>query len=91
LRRQQTSDGKEVVDLWLKNTLSEGYKAQASSRWATGKSSKWKPAEDNDLDDGSQITSKTRSYSVMVYWYGKPNSSFMAEQSYAGDNAFRLQ
>ena len=38
--------------------LTEGYKAQASSRWATGKSSKWKPAEDNDLDDGSRITSK---------------------------------
>jgi len=73
LRRQQTSDGKDVVDLWRNNIRTEECNAQASVQWDTGKSSKWKPAEDNDLDDGSQIALKLRSYSVMVYWYGKPN------------------
>ena len=68
LRRQQSSDGNGVVDLWQKNIRTEECNAQTSVQWDTGKSSKWKPAEDNNLDDGSQITSKTRSYSVMVYW-----------------------
>ena len=52
--RQQNLDGDGVVNLWLKNTLAEGYKAQTSVRWDTGKSSKWKPAGDNDSDDGSR-------------------------------------
>jgi phosphopantothenoylcysteine decarboxylase/phosphopantothenate--cysteine ligase len=68
VRRQQSSDGNGVVDLWQKNIRTEECNAQTSVQWDTGKSSKWKPAEDNDLDDGSQITSKLRSYSVMVYW-----------------------
>tara|TARA_B100000123_G_C25505002_1_gene329567 strand:+ start:419 stop:583 length:165 start_codon:yes stop_codon:yes gene_type:complete len=46
----------------------KGIRHKHQAEWATGKSSKWKPAEDNDLDDGSQILLKLRSYSVMVYW-----------------------